>query len=358
MSSMGLPAVLSGGLDFRSTRSVTVRSGLDRSGRDDRGPHRRPAAASRRTSSAYPSPATRWCTTRRRSPSTIHWRAHLRPLVRPVIAALSEWALPAGTTLELNRDAYVRPARSNRPSPDRSSSPPASLTADEVRIQSSVSTSPHHPRPYRQEYCNERPAAGRHGAVPNGRREVGAVSYSETHRHPRRRPVRHRRRHRRTGRLRVHRTVRPWRLRRHPDRAPATSTPTATTTAPGRSARPTSCIRHVREGLVADIKIVAHRSATKPWPSPTTACCTRRSVRGLPGRHRIHRPWPPTHDQDGPSSITSLSSPNRPTPRPTCSPSGPSPVVAGLPSPTPLLDEILAGWADDDLRSRFNVIDG
>ena len=38
-----------------------------------------------------------------------HWRACLRNLVRPVMAALSHWALPFGTTVELNRDEYVKP---------------------------------------------------------------------------------------------------------------------------------------------------------------------------------------------------------------------------------------------------------
>ena len=38
-----------------------------------------------------------------------HWRAGLRPLVEPVAAALSNWALPGGRNIELNRDEYVRP---------------------------------------------------------------------------------------------------------------------------------------------------------------------------------------------------------------------------------------------------------
>jgi HK97 family phage portal protein len=38
-----------------------------------------------------------------------HWRAGLRPKVSPVVHALSNWALPRGTELELNRDEYVRP---------------------------------------------------------------------------------------------------------------------------------------------------------------------------------------------------------------------------------------------------------
>ncbi len=43
-----------------------------------------------------------------------HWRAHLRNIVRPVIGALSGWALPAATTLELNRDEYVKPGQLER----------------------------------------------------------------------------------------------------------------------------------------------------------------------------------------------------------------------------------------------------
>ena len=38
-----------------------------------------------------------------------HWRAGLRPMVEPVVAALSGWALPGANSIELNRDEYVRP---------------------------------------------------------------------------------------------------------------------------------------------------------------------------------------------------------------------------------------------------------
>jgi HK97 family phage portal protein len=38
-----------------------------------------------------------------------HWRAGLRPKVAPVVHALSQWALPRGTDVEVNRDEYVRP---------------------------------------------------------------------------------------------------------------------------------------------------------------------------------------------------------------------------------------------------------
>ena len=38
-----------------------------------------------------------------------HWRAGLRPKAEAVVSAMSAWALPRGTVLEVNRDEYVRP---------------------------------------------------------------------------------------------------------------------------------------------------------------------------------------------------------------------------------------------------------
>ena len=38
-----------------------------------------------------------------------HWRAGLKPKASTVMSALSYWALPRGTTVEVNRDEYVRP---------------------------------------------------------------------------------------------------------------------------------------------------------------------------------------------------------------------------------------------------------
>jgi HK97 family phage portal protein len=38
-----------------------------------------------------------------------HWRASLRPKAQHVMPGLSGWALPRGTTVELNRDEYVQP---------------------------------------------------------------------------------------------------------------------------------------------------------------------------------------------------------------------------------------------------------
>lgn len=38
-----------------------------------------------------------------------HWRAHLRPKAQLITSALSNWLLPWGTTLELDREDYTRP---------------------------------------------------------------------------------------------------------------------------------------------------------------------------------------------------------------------------------------------------------
>ena len=38
-----------------------------------------------------------------------HWRAGLRPKAQAVMAALSQWLLPRGTSVEVNRDAYIQP---------------------------------------------------------------------------------------------------------------------------------------------------------------------------------------------------------------------------------------------------------
>jgi HK97 family phage portal protein len=43
-----------------------------------------------------------------------HWRAGLRPKAEAVMAGLSEWLLPRGTTVEVNKDAYVQPEPKTR----------------------------------------------------------------------------------------------------------------------------------------------------------------------------------------------------------------------------------------------------
>jgi HK97 family phage portal protein len=43
-----------------------------------------------------------------------HWRAGLRPKAQTVMSALSEWLLPRGARVEVNRDAYVQPEPESR----------------------------------------------------------------------------------------------------------------------------------------------------------------------------------------------------------------------------------------------------
>jgi len=43
-----------------------------------------------------------------------HWRAYLKPKAATIMEAISNWALPAGQNVELNRDEYVRPAFAER----------------------------------------------------------------------------------------------------------------------------------------------------------------------------------------------------------------------------------------------------
>jgi HK97 family phage portal protein len=62
-----------------------------------------------------------------------HWRAGLKPKVEPVVAALSHWALPRGTDIELNRDEYVRPGPYERAQTWKILTDIGAVTAEEVR---------------------------------------------------------------------------------------------------------------------------------------------------------------------------------------------------------------------------------
>lgn len=76
-----------------------------------------------------------------------HWRASLRNYVRPVMGALSNRLLPVGTTLELNRDEYIKPQPLERAQyyatlhgiEDADAGP--AITVDEVRQLERLSTS-------------------------------------------------------------------------------------------------------------------------------------------------------------------------------------------------------------------------
>lgn len=62
-----------------------------------------------------------------------HWRASLRPKSTAVMGALSGWALPRGTTVELNRDAYIRPGPLTRAQTEQIYAALGVLSVDEIR---------------------------------------------------------------------------------------------------------------------------------------------------------------------------------------------------------------------------------
>lgn len=62
-----------------------------------------------------------------------HWRGGLRPKAAPVCAALSGWLLPRGTSVEVNRDDYVRPDPKTRAETWKTYLDAGVLTVDEVR---------------------------------------------------------------------------------------------------------------------------------------------------------------------------------------------------------------------------------
>lgn len=62
-----------------------------------------------------------------------HWRAGLRPKAAAVCSALSGWLLPRGTSIEVNRDDYVRPDPKSRAETWQILVGIGALTVDEVR---------------------------------------------------------------------------------------------------------------------------------------------------------------------------------------------------------------------------------
>jgi HK97 family phage portal protein len=62
-----------------------------------------------------------------------HWRASLRPKASAVMGALSGWALPRGTQVELNRDAYIQPDPYTRAQTEAIYNTLGVLSVDEIR---------------------------------------------------------------------------------------------------------------------------------------------------------------------------------------------------------------------------------
>jgi HK97 family phage portal protein len=108
MSSMGLPAVLSGGIEFELLQISPKDMAL--------------VELSQWNESriavllgvppflmGLPSGGDSMTYSNVQSLFDYHWRAGLRPRATRLMSALSGWALPRGTTVEVNRDEYVRP---------------------------------------------------------------------------------------------------------------------------------------------------------------------------------------------------------------------------------------------------------
>jgi HK97 family phage portal protein len=117
MSTLGMPAVLSGGLDFKTIQySPTELSLVELSQWNEA----RIAVLLRvpPVCVALPSGGDPMTYSNVNSLFDYRWRDGLRPMAQAVMAALSWWALPRGTTVELNRDEYVRPAPLERAQTD------------------------------------------------------------------------------------------------------------------------------------------------------------------------------------------------------------------------------------------------
>ena len=107
-SSIGLPAVLSGGIDFKPLQLDPERMALVDLAQWNEA---RIAVLLRvpPVCVALPSGGDPMTYTNTSALFDYRWRDGLRPIAQRVMSALSYWALPRGTVVELNRDDYVRP---------------------------------------------------------------------------------------------------------------------------------------------------------------------------------------------------------------------------------------------------------
>jgi len=108
MSKLGLPAVLSGGVTWKPTQTDPLSSALAELA----------AYTEAKISVALgvppfllglPSGGDSMTYSNVSSIFDYHWRAGLRPKASRLMLALSQWLVPRGTTIEVNRDEYVRP---------------------------------------------------------------------------------------------------------------------------------------------------------------------------------------------------------------------------------------------------------
>jgi HK97 family phage portal protein len=131
-SSIGLPAVLSGGVDFKTlsfspTEMALVELAQWNESRIAVLLGVPPFCV------ALPSGGDPMTYSNVSSLFDYRWRAGLRPLAQSVMSALSGWLLPRGTTVELNRDEFIRPDPYTRAQTAEKWIGMGVLTAEEVR---------------------------------------------------------------------------------------------------------------------------------------------------------------------------------------------------------------------------------
>jgi HK97 family phage portal protein len=108
MNSLGMPAILSGGIEIETMQiSPNDMSLVDLSRHNDS----RIAVmlGVPPVIVGLPSGADSMTYNNMSAAYDDHWRSGLSPLVEAITSALSGWALPNGTDLEVNKDDYVRP---------------------------------------------------------------------------------------------------------------------------------------------------------------------------------------------------------------------------------------------------------
>ena len=134
MSTLGLPAVLSGGVEFETIQINPKDMALVELGQWNEA---RIAVllAVPPFCVALPSGGDTMTYSNVTSIFDYRWRAGLRPLARTVMAAVSRWALPRGTTLEINRDEFVRPGPLERAQTQQIYHGIGALSEDEIREQ-------------------------------------------------------------------------------------------------------------------------------------------------------------------------------------------------------------------------------
>lgn len=113
LAAMGMPGVLSGGVDFRTLSFNAEQMGMVDLSRFNEA---RIAVMLRVPPFlvALPTGADTLTYTNINSLFDFHWRATLRTMAVPVMEAMSGWALPRGTVVELDSDEYVQPGPKER----------------------------------------------------------------------------------------------------------------------------------------------------------------------------------------------------------------------------------------------------